>query len=134
MSFIRRHQRGVVLNIFVQPRSSKNSINGLYGDAIKIRLTAPPVDGAANSMCIASEAIGLSLPGNSSLCATDAALERLAEEAGRTVLEHLRSNRRARDVMSEPAFQNMVKVACATSGSTNLAIHFPAIAWILSKR
>ena len=74
--------------------------------------------GTANSMCIAAEAIGLSLPGNSSLCATDAALERLAEEAGRTVLGNLENNRRARDVMSEPAFQNMVKVACATSGST----------------
>jgi dihydroxy-acid dehydratase len=84
--------------------------------------------GTANSMCIASEAIGLSLPGNSSLCATDAALERLAEEAGRTVLGNLQSHRRARDIMSEAAFRNMVKVACATSGSTNLAIHFPAIA------
>jgi dihydroxyacid dehydratase/phosphogluconate dehydratase len=62
------------------------------------------------------------------LCATDAALERLAEEAGRTVLENLKSNRRARDVMSETSFMNMVKVACATSGSTNLTIHFPAIA------
>jgi uncharacterized protein (TIGR00251 family) len=52
MSFIRRHPRGVLLKIYVQPRSSKNQITGLYGDAIKIRLTAPPVDGAANSMCV----------------------------------------------------------------------------------
>jgi dihydroxy-acid dehydratase len=84
--------------------------------------------GTANSMCIAAEAIGLSLPGNSALCATDAALERLAEEAGRKVMAHLENGLKARDIMTEAAFQNMVKVSCATSGSTNLALHFPAIA------
>jgi dihydroxy-acid dehydratase len=86
------------------------------------------VMGTANSMGIAAESFGLSLPGNSALCATDAALERLAEEAGRKVMEHLKINLRARDIMTAAAFQNMVKVACATSGSTNLAIHFPAFA------
>lgn len=86
------------------------------------------VMGTANSMCIAAEACGLSLPGNSALCATDAALERLAEESGRKVMEHLQNNLRARDILSPGAFLNMVKVACATSGSTNLALHFPAIA------
>ena len=84
--------------------------------------------GTANSMCIAAEAIGLSQPGNSSLCATDAALERLAEEAGRRVMTHLDNGLRARDIMTEAAFQNMVKVSCATSGSTNQTLHFPAIA------
>ncbi len=84
--------------------------------------------GTANSMCIAAEAIGLSLPGNSALCATDAALERLAQEAGKKVMTHLESGLKARDIMTEAAFQNMVKVSCATSGSTNLALHFPTIA------
>jgi dihydroxy-acid dehydratase len=86
------------------------------------------VMGTANSMGVAAESFGLSLPGNSALCANDAALERLAEEAGRKVMEHLQKNLRARDIMTPAAFQNLVKVACATSGSTNLAIHFPAIA------
>jgi dihydroxy-acid dehydratase len=86
------------------------------------------VMGTANSMGIAAEAFGLSLPGNSGLCATDAALERLAEEAGQKVMGHVRNNLRARDIMTPGAFQNLVKVACATSGSTNLAIHFPAFA------
>ena len=86
------------------------------------------VMGTANSMGIAAESFGLSLPGNSMLCATDAGLERLAEEAGRKVMEHVQRNLRARDIMTPAAFQNLVKVACATSGSTNLAIHFPAIA------
>ena len=86
------------------------------------------VMGTANSMGIAAEAFGLSLPGNSGLCATDAALERLAEEAGRKVMDHLPKNLRARDIMTPAAFQNLVKVSCATSGSTNLALHYPAIA------
>jgi hypothetical protein len=65
MSYIRRHPRGVLLKIFVQPRSSKNEIKGLYGDAIKIRLTAPPVDGAANRMCVEFLAKCLGLPKSS---------------------------------------------------------------------
>ena len=84
--------------------------------------------GTANSMCIASEALGLSLPGNSALCATDPALEKLAEEAGRKVMELLGKDIKARDIMSPAAFTNAVKVCCATSGSTNLTLHFPAIA------
>jgi dihydroxy-acid dehydratase len=84
--------------------------------------------GTANSMCIASEAFGMSLPGNSSLCATDPALEKLAEEAGRKVMELLDKDIKARDIMSPSGFTNAVKVCCATSGSTNLTLHFPAIA------
>ncbi len=38
--------------IHVQPRSSQNRIEGVYGDALKVRLTAPPVDGQANKLCI----------------------------------------------------------------------------------
>jgi len=84
--------------------------------------------GTANSMCIAAEALGLSLPGNSAICATDPALEKLAEEAGRKVIELLEKDIKARDIMSPAAFTNAVKVCCATSGSTNLTLHFPAIA------
>ncbi len=42
---------GIVLNIHVQPRASKNQVCGLQGEALKIRLTSPPVDGAANKLC-----------------------------------------------------------------------------------
>lgn len=44
---------GVILSLKIQPRSSRNQIVGLYGDTLKIKLTAPPVDGAANQYCCA---------------------------------------------------------------------------------
>ncbi len=84
--------------------------------------------GTANSMSIAAEALGLALPGNSALCATDPALEKLAENAGRKVMELVWEDIRARDIMTPAAFRNSVRVGCATSGSTNLTLHFPAIA------
>jgi len=52
MLFVQETPEGVAFKIFVQPRSSKNAVAGLHGDAIKIRLTAAPVDNAANEQCI----------------------------------------------------------------------------------
>lgn len=40
------------MKIKVQPRSSKNEICGIQGDALKVKLMAPPVDGEANEACI----------------------------------------------------------------------------------
>lgn len=52
MISIREHPQGIIFKVFVQPRSSKNMIVGLHDDALKIKLTAPPVDNAANKMTI----------------------------------------------------------------------------------
>jgi uncharacterized protein (TIGR00251 family) len=52
MFSIRETPQGIVFKIHVQPRSAKNMIAGLHGDALKIKLTPPPVDNAANRMCI----------------------------------------------------------------------------------
>jgi len=49
---IRHHPEGIVFDVLVQPRASRNSIAGAHDGALKIRLTAPPVDNAANRMCI----------------------------------------------------------------------------------
>lgn len=49
--FIQDKPDGLIFKIRVQPRSSKNRVAGLYGDALKINLTAPPVDNAANNAC-----------------------------------------------------------------------------------
>lgn len=52
MLSIQHHPAGLTFKIRVQPRSSRNMIVGLLGDALKVKLTAPPVEGAANTMCI----------------------------------------------------------------------------------
>jgi uncharacterized protein (TIGR00251 family) len=43
---------GIRFSAIIQPRSSKNEVTGVYNDALKIRLTSPPVDGEANNNCM----------------------------------------------------------------------------------
>lgn len=48
---LKEHPAGTLVCLQVQPRSSRNQIVGLYGDSLKVRLTSPPVEGAANKCC-----------------------------------------------------------------------------------
>ncbi|MDF1593519.1 MAG: DUF167 domain-containing protein [Desulfobacterales bacterium] len=76
MFAITEKPEGLVFKIFVQPKASKNMIAGLYGDALKIKLTAPPVEGAANRMCLKYLAKCLKIP--------PASLEILSGHSSRT--------------------------------------------------
>jgi uncharacterized protein (TIGR00251 family) len=51
LPFITSLNDSFILSIYVQPRASKNQICGIQGNELKIRLTSPPVDGAANKLC-----------------------------------------------------------------------------------
>jgi len=62
MLWIQKNSRGVVFKVLVQPRSSKNILAGLHDDALKVKLTAPPVNNAANRMSIQFLAKALGVP------------------------------------------------------------------------
>ena len=62
---IRDTEAGVTFAVKVQPRAKKNAITGEMGDALKLALTAPPVDGRANAACIEFFANLLDVPRSS---------------------------------------------------------------------
>jgi len=50
-AFLHDTPGGVTIDLWVQPRASRNEIVGLQGDELKVKLTSPPVEGAANKLC-----------------------------------------------------------------------------------
>ena len=65
MVAIRENSQGVTFAVKVHPRAKKDTINGEIGDAIKLSLTTPPVEGRANEACIAFFAKLLKVPRSS---------------------------------------------------------------------
>lgn len=82
----------------------------------------------ANSMCVVAEALGLTLPGNSIMNATSAELLECSYLAGRQIMELLKRDIKARDIITEEAVENAIAATMAMAGSTNLLMHIPAIA------
>ncbi|MDT8901539.1 DUF167 domain-containing protein [Anaeroselena agilis] len=50
---VREGPEGVTFRVRVQPRASRSAVTGLAGDAVRVALTSPPVEGAANAACAA---------------------------------------------------------------------------------
>jgi dihydroxy-acid dehydratase len=82
----------------------------------------------ANTMACVSEAIGLALPGSSAPPAIETARDEVCRESGRAVLNLLKLGITPRDILTRKAFENAITVVAATGGSTNTALHLPAIA------
>jgi dihydroxy-acid dehydratase len=83
----------------------------------------------ANTMACVGEAIGLSLPGSNGAPAEyRETREEIARRAGQTVMMLLEKNIRPRDICTRKAFENAATIVAATGGSTNAALHLPAMA------
>jgi dihydroxy-acid dehydratase len=82
----------------------------------------------ANTMACVGEAIGLSLPNSNMVPAPYTSREQVAVAAGAQVMELVARNIRPRDICTREAFVNAARIVAATGGSTNGALHLPAMA------
>ena len=82
----------------------------------------------ANSMNCLAEALGIGLPGNGTIPAVHADRIRLAKIAGNRILDLVKKDIKPRDIMTINAFKNAITVDMAFGGSSNTALHLPAIA------
>ncbi|MFT5495853.1 MAG: hypothetical protein ACI9TH_001246 [Kiritimatiellia bacterium] len=63
MKYLESHEAGMLLRLRVIPRAKKNQVDGLLGEALKIRLQSPPVDGKANKALLKFLSDQLGVPG-----------------------------------------------------------------------
>lgn len=82
----------------------------------------------ANSMAYVSEAIGLALPHSAGTPASYESRDQYGEASGITVMELLKKGIRPRDIVTKYSLENAAAIVAATGGSTNAALHLPAIA------
>ncbi len=82
----------------------------------------------ANSMCMVSEALGMSLPGNSTVSAVSPKLYLMAYRAGKQIMNLVKNNITARKIITVESIKNAIKLDMAVAASSNLILHIPAIA------
>jgi dihydroxy-acid dehydratase len=103
-------------------------------DLDEIEQVACPSAGAcggqftANTMATVSEAIGLALPYSAGAPAPYEFRDRFCTAAGETIMDLVRRQVRPRDIVTRQALENAATVVAASGGSTNAALHLPAIA------
>jgi len=110
--------------------SGKMSANALR----KLELKACPSAGAcggqftANTMACVSEAIGLALPYSAGTPAPYTQRDSYAHKSGKAVMNLLQKRIRPRDIVTKKSLENAATIVAATGGSTNAALHLPALA------
>jgi len=85
--------------------------------------------GTANTMCAITEAMGMALPGTSMIPAVLSERLRAAQEAGRRIVGMVAEGLNARQMINQTGLTNALRLGMAIGGSTNMALHFPAIAY-----
>lgn len=89
---------------------------------------ACPLMGTANTMQCLAEAIGMTLPGASTLMATSSELLRSAKLSGNQIVELVKRNIHANDIMTLKAMENMITMMMVLGGSTNSVVHILSLA------
>ena len=82
----------------------------------------------ANTMACVSEAIGLALPGSAGTPAVYETRDKFAISSGEAVMNLIKNNIRPRDIVTKKSLENAAVIVAASGGSTNAALHLPAIA------
>jgi len=85
--------------------------------------------GTANTMGCIAEALGMSLTGSAMIPATHAGRLHAAQDAGRAIVDLVRRGLTARQIITRASLENAVRLTSAIGGSTNAALHIPAIAY-----
>jgi len=124
-----------VLDVFEAVGAHAAGSNDMSSEKLTaLEKIACPGDGAcggqftANTMACVSEAIGLALPLSSALPAPYTDRDQYARASGEAVMRLIEKNLRPRDICTRKAFENAAVVVAATGGSTNAALHLPAMA------
>jgi dihydroxy-acid dehydratase len=84
--------------------------------------------GTANTMQCLAEAVGLTLPGSGTAPAVSAQRQWLARQSGRQIVRLVEAGIRSRQILTQPALENMIRVLHAIGGSTNAVLHILALA------
>jgi len=130
----RFHDQDVTVVDVFEAVGQHSSGNCPLQELIELEKVACPGHGAcggqftANTMACVAEAIGLSLPNSNMAPAPYDTRDDMARAAGRQVMDLIELNLRPRDICTREAFINAARVVAATGGSTNAALHLPAMA------
>tara|TARA_B100000575_G_scaffold285110_1_gene279994 strand:- start:12 stop:1730 length:1719 start_codon:yes stop_codon:yes gene_type:complete len=122
-----------VLDVF--EAVGKHSSGNMSSEELReLELVACPSAGAcggqftANTMACVSEAIGLALPYSAGTPAPYEERDKYAHLSGKTVMNLLEKNIKPRDIVTKKSLENAATIVAATGGSTNAALHLPALA------
>ncbi|MBP7086889.1 MAG: dihydroxy-acid dehydratase, partial [Methanomassiliicoccales archaeon] len=130
----RRDENGLDLQSVFEALGANKAGKMSEAEVLEIERCACPGQGAcsglftANTMACLTEALGLSLTGCGSMLATDYRKKELARATGRRIVELVKEGLSARKVVRKGSFTNAIILDMAIGGSSNTALHLPAVA------
>jgi len=130
----RKDENGLDLQSVFEALGANKAGKMSEAEVLEIERCACPGQGAcsglftANTMACLTEALGLSLTGCGSMLATDYRKKELARATGRRIVELVKEGLNARKVVRKGSFTNAIVLDMAIGGSSNTALHIPAVA------